>query len=236
MIPAPTDQPDTALVAMSPAELPAAQQALAAWCDHKIAALLAESKECDDHRLIAQTHGWKMGSLTARINLLARRVTYYEKLKAAVDAGYLIVPNMPIDVLAVRVKRAAPGPKKAGRHWTPRTEQQLLPAGQGRYVDDTLAAARDESYETPDGKGGMKKVEYFVADEYDEPDFPWAAVKPVVMDATARAMALKVFDQIGMVRNDGGRDPIMVGRLLDPRGGWRCATFFLAWWLNPADL
>jgi len=228
---------DLELVALAPSDMPAAQQALTAWCDHKIRTLGDELKEIEDHRLIATANGWKMASLTSRINLTARRVTYYEKLKAAVEAGYLIVPNMPVDVLAVRVKRATPRHAIASYEGSTNfnAEPQLLPAGEGRYVDDRVFT-RDISYVATDQAGKSTKVDRYVTDQYDEPDFPWAAVKPAVLDATARAMALKIFDQIGVVTNTSGRDPIMVGQLLDPRGQRRCATFFLAWWLNTADL
>jgi len=33
-----------------------------------------------------------------------------------------------------------------------------------------------------------------------------------------------------------GTPPLIVGRLLDPRGNGRMVTFFIAWWLNTADL
>jgi hypothetical protein len=49
-------------------------------------------------------------------------------------------------------------------------------------------------------------------------------------------MALRVFDEMGTVTNQSGRDPIVVGRLLDPRGNRRCTTFFVAWWLDTATL
>jgi hypothetical protein len=54
-------------------------------------------------------------------------------------------------------------------------------------------------------------------------------------------MALRVFDEIGQVRNDGQTirskaDPILVGRLRDPRKGHVGATFFLAWWVHTRDL
>jgi hypothetical protein len=228
---------DLELVALAPSDMPAAQQALTAWCDHKIRTLGEELKEIEDHRLIATANGWKMASLTSRINLTARRVTYYEKLKAAVEAGYLIVPNMPVDVLAVRVKREKPkfASSEYDHSFKFNAAPQLLPAGEGRYVDNRVVT-RDDSYQVSDGKGGTTMKPLHIADAYDEPDFPWAAVKPAVLDATARAMALKIFDQIGVVTNTSGRDPIMVGQLLDPRGQRRCATFFLAWWLNTADL
>ena len=74
--------------------------------------------------------------------------------------------------------------------------------------------------------------------DYDAVDFPVATMKPIILTAAARAMALKIFDQIGTVSNAGGtgRDPILVGQLLDPRGNRRATTFFLAWWVNTRDL
>lgn len=79
-------------------------------------------------------------------------------------------------------------------------------------------------------------VRRVVSGDYDAPDFPFLAVKPAVLAATQNAMALRVFDEIGTVQNSAGRDPIIVGRLLDPRGNGRVSTFFIAWWLNTADL
>jgi len=41
---------------------------------------------------------------------------------------------------------------------------------------------------------------------------------------------------MGTVQNGVGKDPIVVGRLLDPRGNRRCVSFFVAWWLDTATL
>ena len=159
----------------------------------------------------------------------------YEKLKAAVEAGYVIVPNFPIDVFAVRVQRAKQPEKTSDSRWGGfNARPELLPAGAGRYVDDKLLY-RDESYtETIDGK--EKHIRSYVTDDYDHVDFPVRLVKPAILQATQRAMALRVFDQMGTVENQVGRDPIVVGRLLDPRGNRRCVTFFVAWWLDTASL
>lgn len=62
-------------------------------------------------------------------------------------------------------------------------------------------------------------------------------VTAIASKPKARAMALNVFDQLGVVRNSvRSGDPIVVGQILDPRGGGRMATFFVAWWLDTADL
>ena len=228
---------DRSLVALSPGEMPATQQALSDWCVHKRTALEQELKDLEEHWLIASANGWKLRGLQASIQRTKKRLVYYDKVKTAVESGYLIVPNFPVTVLAIRVDR--PRQRRTvstyERSSSFDAKPALLPSGEGRYVDERLLVS-DESYTEPDGKGGTKIVRKYVSGDYDEPDFPFAAVKPAVLAATQRAMALRVFDQIGMVLNTGGRDPIMVGRLLDPRGNGRCSTFFIAWWLNTRDL
>lgn len=64
------------------------------------------------------------------------------------------------------------------------------------------------------------------------------------MNATAEAMALKVFDQIGIcqpTRNAGitrKGDPLIIGQILGKREGWsqKCVSFIIAWHLNLKDL
>ena len=232
------DEPmNQTLVALTPAELVPAQRALSDWCTNKIKALEAEFTDLAEHQQIAAANGWKLRGLTNSLNRTAKRVTYYEKIKAAVDAGYLVVPNMPVEVFAVRVNREKQPERTTNSKWSRHisAEAQVLPQGQGRYVDDQVFT-EDRSYEhtTPEGK--KESVSLYVSGAYDEVDFPVRVAAPVVLDATGKAMALKLFDEMGMVVNTGSRDPIIVGRILDPRGNDRCATFFVAWWLNTKDL
>ena len=229
------DVDDCTLVALTPSELPGVQAELVAWCDRKIAALETERSDLEANLELATAHGWKHASVVATLNRTAKRLLYYDKLKAAVEAGYLVVPNFPIDVIAVRVNRERQPEKVRDSRWggfaaTP----QLLAAGEGRYVDDHVRY-RDETHtEVVDGK--EKLVRRYVTDDYDAVDFPVTLVKPAVLAATQRAMALRIFDQVGTVTNQGGRDPLVVGQLLDPRGNGRRVTFFIAWWLDTASL
>lgn len=237
--PPPPDDDNLALVALSPADMVPAQTELVAWCDRKLRALADEADELELHQTLAIENGWKTSVVVAALNRTARRITYYSKIKAALEAGYLLVPNMPIDVLAVRVRRAHEPVHHASYQQgvTRATPQASLPAGEGRYVDDRTFA---ESYQEPvqDEHGKVSVRTRYRTGDYDEVDFPVATMKPVILTAAARAMALKIFDQIGVVANSGaaGRDPILVGQLLDPRGNSRATTFFLAWWVNTRDL
>lgn len=234
-VPAPPE--DLSLVALSPAEMPTAQAALVDWCGHKRAELTRELEDLHEHLLIATGNGWKLHGLQSAITRTEKRLVYYDKVKDAVEAGYLLIPNLPVTVLAVRVTRTKP--PHASADWETsaafNTRPELLPAGEGRYVDERLFAS-DQSYDTSDGKGGTKHVRHFVSAGYDTPDFPFAMVKPAVLARTEAAMALRLFDTIGTVDNSSGRDPIMVGQILDPRGNGRRATFFLAWWLDTRTL
>jgi len=227
---------DLNLVALSPAEMPATQAALSEWCVGKVKAIEGELRDLREHFLIATSNGWKLAGLQASINRAEKRITYYGKVKDAVDAGYLIVPNFPVTVLTVRVARDRQPQEVTESHWREfSATPQMLPSGEGRYVDDRVAK-EDHSY-TVQKDGKTEKVYHYVSGAYEEPDFPFRAVKPAVIAAADRAMALRIFDRIGMVHNASpGRDPIIVGQLLDPRGNGRVSTFFIAWWLNTADL
>lgn len=228
---------DLTLVALSPADMARSQAELSAWCDRKLEAVKRELNDLEVNCELATEHGWKYQSVANSINRTQQRILYYEKIKAAVEAGYLMVPNFPIDVFAVRVQRAKPRETSGSYRSSPAFDAKAEPlaVGDGRYVDNRVSTY-DRSYSEKKPDGTMKTIEHHVSAEYTEIDFPVTMVKPAVLQAAARAMALRVFDQMGTVSNQVGRDPIVVGRLLDPRGNRRCVTFFVAWWLDTATL
>lgn len=233
---------DTTLIALTPADMVPAQASLVDWCDGKIRALRDEVEEFELHQKLAVENGWKTSVIESTLARSRRRVTYYEKMRAAVQAGYLLVPNMPIDVLAVRVNRAKQPEETNDRPWGrfAAKAQSALPAGVGRYVDETVQQ-RSRSYVDTNEKGERVTKRQYYSGGYEEVDFPVAVMKPVILDAAARAMSLKIFDEIGRVRNDGQSfrskaDPILVGRLNDPRRGHIGASFFIAWWVDTSTL
>jgi hypothetical protein len=240
------EEQDETFVALTPAELPAAQHGLIEWCERKVKALEAEAKDLDEHRIIAKSNGWKLSTIERNLALARRRVLYYGKMKQALEAGYLLVPNMPVDVFAVRVSRETPRAQAVSENsWQPRAPQataEALPAEEGRYVGGALALRR-ESWQRKDENGSAVDKYQWWADEFTDVDFPVKAVKPVVLENTARALGLRLFDQIGIVRDNGVQrnwprrgDPIVVGQLIDPRGQGRGTSFFVAWWLDTSTL
>jgi hypothetical protein len=235
----PVDVPTETLVALSAGEMVGVQAKLLDWCDNRIASLKQEEAELVEHRQIAASNGWKLTSLGGAISRVARQVTYYSKIRAAVEEGYVIVPNLPMRALAVRVKRQKPSERQS--HWerdVDKAEPQMLPAGEGRYVDDARFTHRRDYQENEGGKVVTRTL--YQATGYDDPDFPFLATKPLILQATADAMEKRIFDVIGVVDGTAEQrrgDPIMVGQI---RMGntWRDrrATFFIGWWLDPRDL
>ena len=228
-------------VALTPGEIPTEQRRLIAWCHAKIHALNVERSDFLDNALIAREHKWQYASLEAAAQRARNRMIYYEKLAAALEAGYLIVPNFDVDVMAVRVRetRKKPYPHSDTGNWVnlPDVSHDAhLPVGDGKYVDER--AFTQTTWETrKKSDGTTEQVRRVTASGLDPTvDFPVLAVKPRIMDATARAMALKVFDDIGVVTGRK-RDPVVVGRIFQPgRGRWGIVSFFIAWWVDSKAL
>jgi hypothetical protein len=236
---------ENTLVALVPGDVPAQQAKLAAWCTAKVATLTAERSDLLDSARVAKSNQWSFLNLERAAARVARRVIYYEKIKAACEAGYLVIPNFDVEVMAVRITRPV--------HRVTQTFEgakvtvaapDLGPAGEGMYVDDKRPYT-DESYQTPDPlkAGQMKDHALYISDGTDdEIDFPVLGVKPIIMEATARAMALRIFDRIGVVTG-AKEDPLVVGQIIDPRCHHlylvkpdRMVSFFVAWWLDPNRL
>lgn len=226
-------------VALSPGEMPAEQQRLSQWCKDKIRALNVERSDFLDNAVIAREHGWQHASLTAAARRVENRMTYYEKLAAALDAGYLIVPNFPVEVMAVRVREShrKPYAESVRGNWSALSDVKAdpnVPAGLGRYVDNRPMSDISHPLVEKNGKKEFERVETASAFS-DEIDFPVLAVKPRIMNATARAMATKIFDDIGVVT---GRhpDPVVIGRIFQPGKHGDAVSFFIAWWVDTKSL
>ncbi|HXP49400.1 MAG TPA: hypothetical protein VN922_05575, partial [Bacteroidia bacterium] len=129
---------DLELTATVPAEMVASQQQLIAWCEKKIVVCSEEVKELGEAAEHAKKNKWKSGPLQAQHNKAIRRVQFYEKIKGALEEGYYIVPNFPIEIFAIRkgANRKPTGKQRSGSRWglgSHRQEFQELPSGEGVY-------------------------------------------------------------------------------------------------------
>jgi len=232
------------LVALAPGDVPAVQAELMDWCTQKMRALGQEYTELLTNLKLARHAKWHSGGVRNAVTRTKKRIQYYQKIRAAVRAGFLVVPNFPMEIFAVRVERAKPPEITQHPSDARVAHSEALPVGAGRYVDDK-AQTYDMSTSEKDSQGRVHTTSLARPYAYsDDIDFPLIAMKPAVVDATQRAMAKRIFDRVGIVngRNDGrGRrgDPIVVGQIIDPRSTrWndRRVTFFIAWWLDTKDL
>lgn len=232
------------VTAFTPEEMKHANEALILWCERKIASMKAEAKDLFDAFTQAVEKKWKSSTLKRHSELATKRVTFYEKLKAALEQGFYIVPNFPVDLFAIRTDREKPfrklqiGSYKASA-WPFQQPPALLPVGEGE--NKTVNPLVSCDVETiMDDKGNTKTKYYEEATGWGEIDFPIKMAKPQIMEATGRAMALKIFDQFGLFANGTG-DPIIVGEIVDPTRKWsiqhsKRITFIIAWHLDTKGL
>ena len=226
-----------AVTATIPEEMQCAQDALIVWCRKKVALMKEERDDALACYSEAVKHKWKASPYKRHADGFEKRVVFYDKMLAALQAGYMIVPNMPVALFAVRTGRKKPPKSWMYFKWqsdVPDVPGQPMVAGECTWVSPDPIV---ESERFKDEKGA--DVEKWRAREISpEIDFPLAMAKPCIMEATGRAMAIKVFDQMGMVPANTG-DPMILAQMIDPRSTrWnrRVVSFLIAWHLNTRDL
>lgn len=232
-----TTEPETVhLVARDREGMIAAQADLTNWLKHKIESLNAEAKELRDAVAVAKQNNWKSGTLEGQLTKALKHHRFYTKTLLAVEAGLTIIPNFPIDVFAIRVTKEKPTPQYAEGTWShpsvPDDKAQILPAGYGRY-ESPSQMVRHGSYK--ENEGGKEITKYFTqTTDFAEIAFPIIAARPEVMSATAQAMALQVFDQIGICPQSSKGDPMIIGQIMTGNSTWRDkrVSFLIAWYLD----
>lgn len=247
-----TVTPNMQLVALTPAELPEQQAKLSDWCHAKMRELGQEYRELSANLAIAKKNRWSRGGLIRAVSRTKQRIQYYRKIRTAVQAGYLIIPNFPIELIAVRVSYDKDGPRSKVGRWASdvnKVSTDLLPAGEGRYVDE-IAFTHEITLPEKQGEKWIDVKRQRTGDYDTEVDFPVVGVRPMIMEATSQAMKSLIFDRIGIANHSGRTqssgqrraDPIVIGQILDPKGGgaesWRVkpVSFFIAWWLDTSVL
>lgn len=238
------DYGDKVLVtAQHPAHMQVCNEALMDWCDKKIVLQQHEAEELEENHKIAKKNKWRTATLKKHAALALKRVDYYKKIKSALEEGYCIVPNFPLDIFAVRTIKKKPR-RKPGR-WLSgdrSVDTETNKAGDGKWVDRHPLQDYFE-YETTNKRTGetVKAQEHF-AYAHDTVGFPIAMAKPQIMKATGRAMAQKIFDDVGILpgqRTAKYKDPVIAGRIKDPRSAGynqKFLTFIIAWHLNTSTL
>lgn len=232
--------PTVHLVARNPAEMQAAQADLSRWLKDKLTSVEREVADLNAALNEAREAGWSVTALTRQRNKAVESEEYYYKLLAAVEAGYTIIPDFPIEVFAIRVDRSTPRGKTVMSDWSsssavPDDEKpDSLTVGEGEYVNPVPAVERQAI--------AMKRADqspftrhYARPSEFRDVAFPLRAARAEVMNATQQAMALKIFDRVGICPAKRKADPLIIGQVLAPKSG-KTISFIIAWHLNLNEL
>lgn len=229
---------DFTVIATTPAGMIEAQKSLVGWADKKIAAVGLELQEATEQYDIAVLRKWKNDAWKRQIGKHRARIEYYEKIKAALLAGYYIVPPFPIDVFAIRTNKAKPKAMDTTHEWGDRHDQEAksLAIGEGDYVSPHPIV------ETYTDQVAGKDVRHWYATEFADMEFPFKLARSEIRDATQAAIALGIFDRLGVLPRMRSPDPMVCGQIIVPgqssyaRGdSVKCVTFFVAWWLDAME-
>lgn len=233
---------DFTVIATTPAAMIEAQKSLIVWAERKIEAVRLESREAVEQLAIAVQRKWKTDAWRRQVAKYQSRIEFYEKIKAALNAGYYIVPPFPIDVFAIRTNKELPKPMDSTHRDNHDQPAQILPVGEGRYVDPK--PLRDSYTDQVMGSDGKPRaVTHYHAIDFAEVDFPFKLARSEIRDATNAAMALGIFDRIGVLPRVRSPDPLVCGEIIVPnqpryygQDNMKKVTFFVAWWLDTKTL
>jgi len=218
--------------ATDPQGLQNAHGDLRAWAVAKVTECKSELEEQEAILQQAIRGHWGRGRIERLINRGSKRLLFYEKIVMALDAGYLVIPNMPMDTIAIRTTRKKPS-GAPGSTWTSFAQTgQLLPVGEGEFKNPI---PRRELYsEEYEEKGVSKTRDRAIPDAWRELEFPIELANPQLIEKANQALSKKLFDELGFVRDASNSrgDPILVGRLRNPITNRLDVTFFLGWRLD----
>jgi hypothetical protein len=235
-------------IAVNATEMAESKSQIKLFLEAKVEEIALELAEMQSALDIAILRKWAHTPLKNQVKRISKRKLYYEKLLAAMKAGFVIVPNMAVDVFAIRRKDDDPSwnydygsSKHSFRNASPIVPDeraQELAIGVGDYQSPLV-----EFSETHRIEGERENKLYHVSqtsEGFKDIEFPLAAAHPIVMDATNRAMVMKIFDRIGIVPQTGRKlrgDPIILGQIIR-RDGYseKVASFLIAWHLDMRTL
>lgn len=236
------------VMAESQDEMILANQTLIQWAKVKIESAKVEARELKEAVRIAIKSKYKASTLKRHAEKAVRRLDFYERFLTALEHGYHIVPNFPFTAFAIRTDRQFPL-RIVTTDWRVSHEQKPgeLPAGEGEYKNPFPIVHQKEIAPPTATKAATNQ--YWV-EMWKDVEFPVVMAKPRIMDAADRAMALKIFDEIGILpsftNKAGGRpprgDPMILASLIvpDTKSGYyytpRRVTFIIAWMFDTKSI
>jgi hypothetical protein len=226
--------------ARTPDEMRAAQEKTISWARTRLEEARRDHFDAEASLVVARKNKWRSEGFKRLVNDHRRRFEFYDKMVTALEAGYVIVPNFPVDIFAIRTTKKKPVAGETENWWARHAQHSdRPPLGAGAYVDASPAIVREK---VPDvdkyGKEAVKHRSW--AEAFLPIDFPIKMVRPQILDATAKALTLKLFDEVGVLpeRRSNGPDPMIIGQIVYKPGTYRerRVSFLVAWWLTERDL
>ena len=241
----PVDDDKLVVIARNPAEMQVAQQKLCEWAAGQVEKSLAELREMEDSLAQAKKSKWRTTGFVTNLRYARERFNYYTKVKAALDAGYVIVPNFDLDIFAIRTTKFRPKSESTSGRWgkpTPmefenNSDRPVL--GDGEYRDPWPQLTH--TVETITKKDGTTHQEnYAESGDWRDVDFPYKLAKPQILTDTSKAMACMIFDKIGVTphRRVRNQDPMIVGQITckGRPSQEKDISFLITWWVDHTDL
>ncbi len=232
------------LTATNPKEMVECQQGAIEWCTRKLKLAIQERDELKEEFQIAQKNKWRSLALHRHWQLGIKRVQFYEKIQAALKSGYYIIPSFDAQIIVIRTDSAKPSKMISVTTYSSVNKEQdskMLPLGQGDYKNPE-PEQRQRTLKSFDEKGKpVLKYETW-ADHWKDIEFPLNMARPQIMRATSEAMALKIFDEIGVLPDYRRKaDPVILGRIYKPQAvvpkrNWESISFLIAWHLRTESL
>lgn len=228
---------DHQLVALNPHEMSQAQNTLIEWCANKLTELGHEIGQA--HAIVEAMRKGGMSDARGRrlVTGINKRVGFYKKLKAALDAGYYILPPIPHQTFAIRSARLLPPPnRQTGNGWkADEPNAQILPVGEGEYHNATVERHVVDTVTVNENNKEVRR-HVFANTDWKDIEFPFFPVKPEIIEATGKALRLKIFDWLGVAPEYRTTDPMVVGCIKHHKSGEKPLHFFVAWWLDTDTL
>lgn len=225
-----------AIIAFNPQQMAEAQTTTIGWADAKLASAKQELETAESVHSTLQTYGLRVAPAVAQMDKAERRIKFYEKVKAALAAGYYVIPPFDIQVFAIRTDRVNSPDERGTRNWVNEMKPRSLPVGAGRYVDPVVQREEVGKITEKNRDGTAREVTIFQNTNWrDEINLPVRAMKPTIIEAVGRALEEKIFDALGIAPAYRAADPIIAGQIKRPDGKG-VLTFFVAWWLDESDL
>src|SRR5207245_2577264 len=122
---------------------------------------------------------WANGALKRQSEKAKKRLTFYEKVLAALSAGYIIVPNFPVTAFAIRTDKNKPLKMLTTERY--QSNEQIpsgLVAGEGEYKNPFPLMFEMTIEPATQAKSAVKN---YWSEAWKDFEFPLTMAKPRIM-------------------------------------------------------